>query len=405
MTGVNTSAADLGIMAGFPPPADKRITLENWDSPPFNRWSFQNIRSILPTRAIARGSAPSIALPRAIQDLDSVAFTNIDGSASTVAAMLDSTYTDGFILLHRGRVVMERYMNGMSEASLHLSQSVVKSFVGTLVGILVARGVLDLDRPVSAYVPELAACGYAAALLGQVVDMRSGVRFVEDYLDPNAEVSLLDRAAGWKPAIPGATPPGIYDFILALKQERPHGGHFAYRSIETDVLGWVLERVSGMSLTELLSRELWQPLGCEFEGCMAIDRAGTCQADGGLNAALRDFARFGQMYLDEGTLNGREIVPAEWVGQCRRGDRAAFVPLYGERFAAFPNACYSRQWWVLDGKTGRHAAMGVFGQMIFIDPPSQIVAVKLSSWPDFLNDATRLTTIRAIEAMARELSA
>jgi len=403
MTGVNTSAADLGIMAGFPPPADKRITLENWDSPPFNRWSFQNIRSILPTRAIARGNAPSIALPRAIQDLDSVGFTNLDGSASTVAAMLDSTYTDGFILLHRGRVVMERYMNGMSEASLHLSQSVVKSFVGTLVGILVGRGVLDLDRPVADYVPELAACGYAGALLGQVVDMRSGVRFIEDYLDPNAEVSLLDRAAGWKPAIPGATPPGIYDFILALKQERPHGGHFAYRSIETDVLGWVLERVSGMGLTELLSRELWQPLACEFEGCMAIDRAGTCQADGGLNASLRDFARFGQMYLDEGTLNGREIVPAEWVGQCRRGDRAAFVPFYGERFAAFPNACYSRQWWVLDAKTGRHAAMGVFGQMIFIDPPSQIVAVKLSSWPDFLNDARRLTTIRAIEAMAREL--
>src|SRR5471030_2593881 len=113
MTGVNTSAADLGIMAGFPPPADKRITLENWDSPPFNRWSFQNIRSILPTRPIARGSSPSLALPRAIQDLDSVGFTNIDGSASTVAAMLDSTYTDSLILLHRGRVVMERYMNGM----------------------------------------------------------------------------------------------------------------------------------------------------------------------------------------------------------------------------------------------------------------------------------------------------
>ncbi len=403
MTGDNASAADLGIMAGFPPPFDKRITLENWDSPPFNRWSFQNIRSILPTRTIARAGAAAHPLPRAIQDLDAVSFTDSDGRHSTVAAMLESTYTDGFILLHRGHVVMERYMNGMSESSLHLSQSVVKSFVGTLVGIMAGRGVLNLGRPISDYVPELAATGYAGALLGQVADMRSGVRFVEDYLDPNAEVSLLDRAAGWKPAIPGATPPGIYDFIMSLRQERAHGGHFAYRSIETDVLGWVLERTTGLGLADLLSRELWQPLGCEFDACMAIDRAGTCQADGGLNAALRDFARFGQMYLDEGAFNGREIVPADWVAQCRRGDRAAFVPLYGERFAPFPNACYSRQWWVLDAKIGRHAAMGVFGQMILIDPPSQVVAVKLSSWPDFLNDPRRLTTIRAIDAMAREL--
>jgi CubicO group peptidase (beta-lactamase class C family) len=404
MAGVNTSAADLGIMAGFPPAADKRIALENWDLPPFNRWSFQNIRSILPTRIVPRGSAPASIFLRAPQDLDAVAFTETDGSTRTVGAMLDSTYTDGFILLHRGRIVMERYMNGMSEASIHLSQSVVKSFVGTLTGIMIGRGLLRPDRPVSDYVPELAGCGYAGATLGQVLDMRSGVRFVEDYLDPNAEVSHLDRAAGWKPAIPGTTPPGIYDFILTLRQERPHGGHFAYRSIESDVLGWVLERTTGLGLADLMGRELFQPLGAEVDGCMAIDRAGTCQADGGLNAALRDYARFGQMYLDDGFFNGRQIVPADWVAQCRRGDREAFKPLYGERFAAFPNACYSRQWWVLDGKTGRHAALGVFGQMIYIDPPARIVAVKLSSWPDFLNDPMRVSTIRAIEAVSRALA-
>ena len=218
MAGVNASAADLGIMAGFPPPTDKRITLENWDAPPFNRWSFQNIRSILPTRIIPRGSAPASIFPRAPQDLSSLAFTEADGNASTVGAMLDRTYTDGFIFLHRGRIVMERYMNGMSEGSIHLSQSVVKSFVGTLVGIMIGRGLLHPDRPVSDYVPELGACGYAGATLGQVLDMRSGVRFVEDYLDPTAEVSHLDRAAGWKPAIPGTTPPGIYDFIQTLRQ-------------------------------------------------------------------------------------------------------------------------------------------------------------------------------------------
>ncbi|HXQ40525.1 MAG TPA: serine hydrolase, partial [Candidatus Udaeobacter sp.] len=291
MTAKNATAAELGIMAGFPPPADKRIAPETWDLPPFNRWSFQNVRMVLPTRAVPRGSGPASELPQAHQRLDELAFTDVDGSASTVGEMLAGTYTDGFILLHRGRVVVERYQNGMTEASLHLSQSVVKSFVGTLVGILAGRGILALDRTVAHYVPELAGCGYAGATVAQLLDMRSGVRFVEDYLDPESEVGMLDRAAGWRPLRPG-DPGGIYDLILRLKQERPHGGHFAYRSIETDTLGWVLERATGVSLAELMSRELWQPMGAEFEACLAIDRCGTCQADGGLNAALRDYARF-----------------------------------------------------------------------------------------------------------------
>jgi CubicO group peptidase (beta-lactamase class C family) len=401
MAKMNASAAELGIMAGYPPPTDKRATLANWDSPPFNRWSFQNVRSVLPTRMIPRGREASI-LRGSPQPLDEIGFVDAQGQPSTVGEMLATTYTDGFILLHRGRIVLERYLNGMSVTSLHLSQSVSKSFIGTLVGIMVGRGLLALDRPVADYVPELGGSGYAGATLGQVLDMRSGVRFSEDYLDVECEVGVLDRAGGWKPAR-AADPRGIYEFILTLRQERPHGGHFAYRSIETDVLGWVLERTTGLGLAELMSRELWQPLGCEADACFAVDRAGTCQADGGLNAALRDYARFGQLYLEEGFANGRQIVPADWVAACRRADVDAFRPLYGERYAAFPEAGYSRQWWVLDGRTGRHAALGVFGQMIYIDPRVEIVAVKLSSWPEFLNDSVRLTTIRAIEAMAHAL--
>ena len=403
MTVSNATAADLGIMAGFPPVLDKRATLANWDLPPFNRWSFQNVRSILPTRAIPRGRGPVEPLPQSPQALEAVTFTDLDGSRRSVADMLASTYTDGFLLLHRGRIVLERYMNGMSEVTLHLSQSVVKSFVGTLIGIMTGRGLLALDRPVSHYVPELAATGYAGATLGQVLDMRSGVRFVEDYLDPASEVGMLDRAAGWKPALPGEVLGGIYDFILTLRQERPHGGAFAYRSIETDVLGWVLERATGQGLADLLSQEIWQPLGCEFDASIAIDRAGTCQADGGLNACLRDYARLGLLYLQEGAWNGRQILPAAWVAACRTGDREAFLPFYGERFAAFPDSAYSRQWWVYDRKRGRHAASGIFGQMILIDPVQELVAVKLSSWPDPLNDAMRLSTLRAIDAMADSL--
>src|SRR5262249_11936930 len=161
-----------------PPPFDKRATLANWDFPPFNRWSFQNVRSVLPTRTIPCGKGPAAPLPRSPQALEAVTFTDLDGSRRSVADMLATTFTDGFLLAHRGRIVFERYMNGMGEASLHLSQSVVKSFVGSLVGIMVGRGLLALEKPVSHYVPELGATGYAGATLGQVLDMRSGVRFV-----------------------------------------------------------------------------------------------------------------------------------------------------------------------------------------------------------------------------------
>ncbi len=394
-----------GIMQGFPPPPDLRITLDNWDRPPFNRWSFQNVRSVLPTRPIARGAGPASVFARAPQDILPVVFTDIDGVARNVAAMLERTYTDGFMVLQDGRIIAEHYLNGMTPATLHLSQSVAKSFVGALVGILAGRGELQLEAPLSHYVPELAGCGYAGATVAQLLDMRSGVRFSEDYLDPNCEMGQLDRADGWKPGPRPGEPASTYDLILTLQQVRPHGGHFEYRSIETDTLGWVLERVSGLGLADLMSRELWQPMGAEAEACFTVDRAGTCLADGGLNATMRDYARFGQMFLDDGACNGRQIVPAAWTAACRTGDVAAFQPLYGDRFSRFPDSCYSRQWWVYDRASGLHCASGVFGQMIYVRPRERIVAVKLSSWPDFLNDNLRASTLAALDAIVQQVTA
>ena len=399
-----TSAPTNGIMQGFPPPLAARITLDNWDLPPFNRWSFQNVRSVLATRAISRGDGPASTFRRTPRDILPIAFTDIDGAKRTVGEMLDRTYTDGFIVLHKGSVVAEHYLNNMTPATLHLSQSVSKSFTSALVGILAGRGEIDIERPVEYFVPELASCGYKGATVTQVLDMRSGIKFDEEYTNPESEVGMLDRADGWKPGPRPGEPASTLDLILTLKQERPHGGHFSYRSIETEVLGWVLERVSGLGLAELMSRELWQPMGAEHEACFTVDRAGTCLADGGLNASLRDYARFGQIFLDDGAFNGRQVVPAAWTAACRTGDAEAFGPLYGDRFAKYPNACYSKQWWVFDKTTGLHCASGVFGQMIYVRPKERIVAVKLSSWPDFLNDDLRASTLAALEAIAKEVA-
>lgn len=397
------SAREEGIMQGLPPAPGKRPTLDNWDLPPFNRWTFRNVRSVLPTAAVAPGAAPS-ALPPAHRNLDDLPVAAVDGSPGTLAALLRETWTDGFLVLHEGRLVYERYLNDMTERSLHLSQSVGKSFVSTLVGILWARGLLDLEKPVSHYLPELKDCGYRDALLWQVLDMRSGVKFDEEnYADVEAEIGMLDRAAGWKPHRAGQ-PETVIELILALRQERPHGGDFVYRSIETEVLGWLVSRVAAMPLVDFMSETLWAPMGAEFEANFTVDRDGLPLASGGFNAALRDYGRFAQLFLDQGLHNGRQLVAPDWIAQCRRGDRAAYEPHYGARFADYPDALYSRQWWVLDPRRGLHLALGIFGQMLWIDPRERLVVVKLSTWPDYLNAASSAATYRACEAIGRALN-
>ena len=386
------------------PGAPTTLSWTNWDWPPQNRWAFQHVGDLLRTARIARGHGPAWHFGSAPRDITGITFTDIDGAARTVGDMLAATYTDGFLVAQDGKIVAEIYLNGMERSTLHLSQSVVKSFTSTLVGILVGAGELEVDRLVSDYIPEIANCGYRGATLSQVLDMRSGVKFSEDYLAPDSEVAALDRAAGWKPRRDAADTLSTKGLILTLQQERPHGGSFLYRSIETEVLGWIVSKVTGQDLATFMSNALWQPMGAEADANITIDHEGTALADGGLNATLRDYARFGQLFLDAGARGTRQVVPESWALACRTGDVDAFRANYAERFNGYDDAAYSKQWWVLDTKSGLHQARGIYGQLIHVEPARRLVVVKLSSWPDPVNDALSATTHHAIDAIGRELA-
>lgn len=376
------------------------ITLANWDTPPYNRHSFLNMKDYIPVTPVSRGDGPVRDFTQNLIDLDKVELTRINGSAATVLDVLDTTETDGFLVLHKGEIVCEKYFNSMQPDTLHLVQSVSKSVTGTLLGIYIDRGLVDRNALVTTYLPELKSSGYAGASVNHVVNMKTGIKFEEDYTNPDAEFVFLDRAAGWKEFESDSDPRSIHDLIASLEGERPHGEYFQYRSIDTDVLAWICERVGGAPLAALISTEIWSKIGAEYDASFTVDHQGTALADGGFNATLRDLGRFGQMYLDGGMVAGQQVINTDWVEECRRGDTDSFRVLYSEFASHYPNAAYSNQWWVVDAERGVYSARGVFGQMIYIDPQSETVAVKVSTWPDFLDTDRALDTYRMCAAIS-----
>lgn len=399
MTSYRNSDPRPAIMAGTPPPPEWRVPRADWDRAPWNRWSFQHVREILPTARVRRAGR-AIALPSDPQPVDHIAFDAADGSRMTVQQLLEATYTDGFLVAIDGKVVAEQYFNGMRPDTLHLLQSVSKSVVATVAGILIGQGLLDPAARITDYLPELEATAWNGATLQHVLDMTSGVRFIEEYTDPESDIGRTDVACGWKPAPAGQGPfpASVWDQILGLTvADAKHGTRFAYRSIETDVLAHAMERASGRRLPQLVSDELWSAIGTEEDGCFTVDSAGYALADGGFNASLRDMARFALLHLNGGVCDGRQIVPKAWIDDIRHGPHGLFDDHGRENF---PNGRYRNQFWIEDTRRQTSLCLGVFGQMVFIAPEYDMVAVKFSTWPDFLNSEFTKNTLRALHAIA-----
>ena len=390
------------IMRGFPVPKEQRVPHQDWDRAPWNRWTFQHVCEYVPTTEVWRGNGPAWELERKPQDLDSIDFGDADGHKVTLQQWIDSSYTDGILVLHKGAIVLEQYHNGMDERTLHLSQSMAKSVVAVVAGILIGRGLIDPAEQVTHYLPELITTAWQGATLQQVMDMTTGVRHVEDYEALDSDIAVTDIASGWKHPTPGFhTPSCIWDQILELtEQPREHGEKFHYRSIESDVLAHCLERVTETRLAELVSHELWQPLGCEESANFTVDPAGYALACGGLNATLRDYARFGQLLLQKGKLGGSldntQLVPADWIADIHNADHS----LFGEPYTlAAPNGGYRNQFWIEDVDRPGFMARGVFGQLIYVDPADDLVVVKLSSWPEFISTPRLRTALNAVHAI------
>ena len=393
------------MIGGDPGRARTRVSLDTWQSAPHIHWAFQHIADFLPTAVISRGATPAAALPAAPGALADIPVHH--GTLSTtVGEIMATTATDGWIVTQHGHVVSEEYYGGMVSETSHLLMSVSKSLIGVLVGALHGEGMLDVDAPMTAFVPALGESGYAGATIRQALDMRSGIAFSEDYLDPMAEVRLLEQAIGWAPRTVPGLPTTMYDFLLSLQQKSIHGGPFEYRSCETDVLGWVCEAASGLRMPELMSQLLWSRIGAQQDATIGVDSVGTGMFDGGINACLRDLVRFGSIYLNEGySLTGAAVVPPAWIADTYAGgvdSRDAFAASPGDN--RMPGGMYRNQVWFPYPGNNVLACLGIHGQMIYVNQAARIVAAKLSSWPTPQNATMLFATLAAFDAISACLS-
>src|SRR5687768_11317245 len=256
-----------------------QVTLANWRSSPYNRWAFHHVRELIPSADIANDPRHIRELPFQDRSLD----VGIDPD------------TDGMAIVHRGKLVFEHYANGMTAETPHILMSVSKS----MLGLLAAQIGLDAARQVADIVPEVRDTAYRGATVRDLLDMRAGIVWDENYLATSGPIVEYRKATGWNPLGPGEAASDLHSFYASLTEAGAHGGAVHYVSPNTDLLGWVIERASGRRYADLMSELVWKKVGAERSAYITVDRLGAPRCAGGMCVTLRDLARVGQWMIEE----------------------------------------------------------------------------------------------------------
>ncbi|MGB1837918.1 MAG: serine hydrolase domain-containing protein [Marinobacter adhaerens] len=393
----------LQWMTGFPPPDDKLIAhpQSNYFSFPKLRWTVCHIRELLPTTRISRGIGAPDPLPYALDNgINDISFMPM-GSDTQMnwRESLAANYTDGLLILHKGKIVYEYYNGCLSETGKHAAMSMTKSLTGLLAEVLVAEGKLDDEATVDSLVPELKNSAFGSATVRQVMDMTTALDYSEDYADPEADIWQYSAAASPLPKPSDYSgPEGYFEYLQTVEQNGDHGDAFGYRTVNSDALGWIIARVSGKSVANLLSERLWNPLGTEQDAYMTIDAKGTPFAGGGLSAGLRDLGRIGLLMLNKGQYKNRQLFPESVVNAIQAGgDKKAFAKA---GYNTLPGGSYRSMWWIFNNANGAYAARGVHGQTIYIDPTANMVLVRFASFPNASNSKIDPTSLPLYQAVA-----
>lgn len=319
------------------------------------------------------------------------------GKTFETGPFLERTGTSGLIVIKDDAIRYEKYFLGNDESTRWISWSMAKSITSALFGIAVAEGKIDsIMDPVTKYVPELAGSGYDGVPIKHVLQMSSGIHFNEDYGDFYADINKMGRALAL------GTP--LIQFISTLKNERTPGTFNHYVSMDTQVIGQVLMNATGKSLAQLTEEKLWTKIGPQSDAYWMLDGSGTELAFAGFNATLRDYARFGRLYLNNGNWNGEQIVPEQWVHDSVTPDAPHLMPGEDNKDHNWVLG-YGYQWWIPTDPDGEFLALGVYIQMLYIYPKERLVIARTSAYADYNTDGddVELQSIELYRAIAAKL--
>lgn len=396
----------LAWMVGFPPSVEKLIMQPESDffSFPKLRWTVCHIRELMPTKEVSRGIGSSILLEYEIdKNIDSIKFNPLNSQKSmSWEESLLANYTDGILILHKGKVVYEKYFGCLNETNKHAAMSMTKSLTGLLAQILVAEKVLDDTLRVDSIIPELKNSAFGSATVREVMDMTTALDYSEDYSNPNADIWIYSKASSPLPKPKDYKGPnGYFEYLQTVKQKGVHGEAFGYKTINTDTLGWIISRVTNKDLTQLLSERIWSKIGAQQDAYMTVDAKGTPFAGGGLSASLRDLGKIGLLMLNEGKFNNQQLFPKEVVEEIKKGgDKKAFAKA---GYKTLEGGSYHSMWWIFHNQNKAFAARGVHGQTIYVDPTAEMVIVRFASFPTASNIQIDPTSLPAFEAVAKYL--
>jgi CubicO group peptidase (beta-lactamase class C family) len=375
------------------------VSLENWRLAPYSAWSFQSVSELVPSAVVpaAPGLSETPLADAAPLLAERIA---IAGERPTVREFLQRSNTDAFVVMKNGEFVADYHAPHHNPRSRHIVFSISKSLTAILAGMLEAEGRLDPEAPITDYVPEVQASAYADATVRNLLDMTVSLDFDEAYLDPESAFARYRRAMLWNPQLPGRAEESLLDFVASLqKGPTPHGVSFRYRSPNSDLLGVVVERVSGRRYAELLSERLWAPVGANADGQVTVDRKGTARAAGGVCVTARDLARVGELMRCGGIVNGRRILSEGWLGDTLEGGDAEAWRL-GDSADLLERGRYRNKWYQTGFASGAFFAHGIHGQWLWVDPAASAVVVKFSSQPLPVNDPLNLECLALFQSVA-----
>ncbi|RAS95059.1 6-aminohexanoate hydrolase [Bacillus cereus] len=358
-------------------PSKNNVTKKNWIDDPYLRWSYTHMKEFTLINEVKNNPNHVFHFSTSLQNLDDFAVERRFGNTTPLKKLLDDNKTDAFVVVHNGQLVYERYFNGYKESEPHGMASLAKVFTGAMIQSLAEEKRIDLEKTADTYIKELKNTPFGKATLQQLMDMQVSVDYpTHGYEHPALEnqdaqlylaSNILPRGKNYD------GPMKIYDMLREAEETAPPGSDFSYDNGSAETLAWVIRTITGKSLAENVSERIWSQIGMEENAYYVTDETKVEQASAGLNATARDMARFGQLLLNNGECNGKQILPSSITENIKNVQEGELAVGPGASIS------YHNQWWIPHNEQGAFEVLGSYGQTLYIDPKANMVIVHFSS--------------------------